>query len=212
MLPYLGVFSLGLQLGATACAVSCMPVMTPILLSSSRDKTQTLALLVEYFGAKIVAYTFIALLSFLSASALKTVINDHQIFVKIAGVFIVILGFTLLYKSLFTKKSCTSECGSSSKFGYFGIGFFSSFSFCFPVTSLVTISGSTDVLLNSLFYGLSFGFGVVLIPFLLLYFFIYKITSTFLTEFMKHKKAIEIFSQIFLLCIGISVFQGWIRL
>lgn len=212
MLTFIGIFFLGLQLGATACAISCLPIMTPIFLSGTSSNKQTVAMLLEYFSAKIVAYTLIAIISYLSGSIVKTIINNHQVFIQIAGVFIITVGVTLLYKSLFTKKSCSLGCGSSSKFGYFGIGFFSSFSFCFPVSSLVTISASTDLLINSIFYGLSFGLGVVVVPFLLLYFFIYKITSTFLTEFLQHKKSIEIFSQLFLILIGISVIEGWIKL
>jgi len=208
----IGIFVLGLQLGATTCAISCMPIMTPILLSNANNKKQTLEILLQYFSAKIVAYTFISVISFFSASIIKIVMDDHESFIKIAGIFIVTVGVTLLYKSLFTKQNCSSGCNVSSKYGYLGIGFFSSFSFCFPLVSLVTISGSTDLFVNSILYGLSFGFGVVIVPFLLLYFFIYKITSSFLTEFLEHKKAIGIFSQLFLIVIGISVIQGWIKL
>jgi cytochrome c biogenesis protein CcdA len=212
MFTFIGIFILGIQLGATTCAISCMPIMTPVLLSGTSNKKQAFEILLEYFSAKIVAYTFISIISFFSASIIKSIMNDHESFVKIAGVFIVILGITLLYKTLSTQKGCSSECNVSSKYGYLGIGFFSSFSFCFPLISLVTISGSTDLFINSILYGLFFGFGVVIVPFLLLYFFVYKITSNFLTEFLRHKKIISIFSQLFLIMIGILVVQGLIKL
>ena len=212
MLSFLGTFLLGLQLGATACAVSCMPVMTPILLANTTDKKETIEILLQYFSAKIIAYMLIAVIAFFSAAMIKSIVDNHQLFLKTAGVAIILLGLTLLYKSLKKQSSCNSTCKTTSKSGYFGIGFFSSFSFCLPLSSLIAISASSDMLLSSIFYGLFFGLGVVLVPFLLFYFFIYKITSTFLTEFLQHKKIIEIASQLFLIFIGISVINGWIKL
>ncbi len=104
MFTFIGIFILGIQLGATACAISCMPIMTPILLSGTNNKKQTLEILLQYFSAKVVAYTFIAVISFFSASVIKAIMNDHENFIKIAGICIITVGITLLYKSLFAKK------------------------------------------------------------------------------------------------------------
>lgn len=212
MLSFLGTFLLGLQLGATSCSISCMPVMTPVLLSQGDTKQQSIDILIKYFSAKVVAYISIALIAFFSASIIKVFVMNNQLFMKIAGSFIFILGAVLLYKTLFQRTACASSCSVPSNFGYMGMGFFSSFSFCLPLTSLVALCASTDNFINATFYGLAFGIGVVIVPFFLLYFFIFKITSTFLNEFMQHKKIIEISAQLFLMLIGMAVIQGWMKL
>jgi hypothetical protein len=74
---------MGLQLGATACAISCMPVMSPILLANGEDKSRTMKILVQFFGAKVVAYTLIAVLAFFGASLVKSMIENSFFFTNI---------------------------------------------------------------------------------------------------------------------------------
>jgi len=75
MIAFFTLFIIGLQLGATACAISCLPVITPILLANNNEKTQSVMVLVQYFGGKIFAYTFISSLSFFGGSVFKTILN-----------------------------------------------------------------------------------------------------------------------------------------
>jgi len=42
---FFAIFITGLQLGATACALSCLPIMTPILLGGIEDKNRALSVL-----------------------------------------------------------------------------------------------------------------------------------------------------------------------
>lgn len=201
------IFLTGLQLGATACAISCLPVMTPILLSNSEDKSVALRILFAYFGGKILAYAFISSLSFFGANLFKNLISPTIPFSKIGAIFIVVLGLFLLYKSIYQIQSCANSCQSSLGFGYFGIGFFSSFAFCLPVGMLIATSAMSSTFLVSLFYGIFFGIGVVFIPFLLFYFFIFHITSGVLSELKQYKKHIEIFSSSLLIFVGILLFM-----
>lgn len=209
---FIAIFLTGLQLGATACAISCMPVMTPILLSNSEDKRATLKILYLYFGGKILAYVCIASLSFFGANLFKNLIQPTIPFSKIGAIFIVSLGIFLLYKSMFQTKSCTTSCHSSLKFGYMGIGFFSSFAFCLPVGMLIATSAMSSTFITSVLYGISFGMGVVVVPFLLFYFLIFKITTGILVELSNYKKQIEIFSASLLIVVGVLVFFEMLKL
>lgn len=212
MMVSLAIFLTGLQLGATACAISCMPVMTPILLSNREDKSGALRILFAYFSGKILAYTFISSLSFFGANLFKNLISPTIPFSKIGAIFIVALGLFLLYKSIFQTQSCTRSCQSSLGFGYIGIGFFSSFAFCLPVGMLIATSAMSSTFFASLLYGISFGIGVVIIPFLLFYFFIFRITSGILSELKQYKKHIEIFSASILILVGVLIFFEQLKL
>jgi len=212
MLLFLAIFAMGLQLGATACAISCMPIMTPILLGSASSKQDGVSILIRYFSGKILAYTTISSVAFFGADIVKKYIQDDLIFTKIGAIVIVALGLYTLYLALFANRSCSSKCTTSSKFGFFGIGFFSSFSFCLPVGSLIATSALSGSFLISLFYGVSFGLGVVIIPFLFFYFFIFKITSTIVAELSKFKKEIEIFSALLLISFGGLIYFEVIKL
>jgi thiol:disulfide interchange protein DsbD len=212
MLLFLAIFAMGLQLGATACAISCMPIMTPILLSNASNKQDGISILMRYFSGKILAYTAISSVAFFGADIVKKYIQDDLIFTKIGAIIIVALGLYTLYVALFANRSCSSKCRASSKFGFFGIGFFSSFSFCLPVGSLIATSALSGSFLTSLLYGVSFGLGVVIIPFLFFYFFIFKITSTIVAELSKFKKEIEIFSALLLISVGGLIYFEIIKL
>lgn len=207
----LAIFFMGLQLGATACAISCLPVMTPILLLNSEDKSGSLRVLYLYFGGKILAYTFISSLSFFGGSVFKTLLNPIY-FTKLSGIFLILLGFYLLFSSFKQNKSCTSSCHPSLKYGYFGVGFLSSFSFCLPLASLITTSATASSFGSSVLFGIAFGFGVVIVPFLFFYFFIFKITTEVLSELSNYKKHIEIFSASLLIGVGVLIFLEILKL
>ncbi|MDY0195188.1 MAG: sulfite exporter TauE/SafE family protein [Sulfurovaceae bacterium] len=212
MLVFLAIFVMGLQLGATACAISCMPIMTPILLGSASSKQDGVSILIRYFSGKILAYTTISAIAFFGADIVKKYIQDDLIFTKIGAIVIVAVGLYSLYLALFANRLCSSKCTTSSKFGFLGIGFFSSFSFCLPVSSLIATSALSGSFLTSLLYGVSFGLGVVIIPFLFFYFFIFKITSTIVTELSKFKKEIQIFSALLLILVGGLIYFEVIKL
>ncbi|EQB40028.1 hypothetical protein M947_03115 [Sulfurimonas hongkongensis] len=210
---FISIFFMGLQLGATACAISCMPVMSPILLANGEDRSRTMKILVQFFGAKVVAYTLIAVLAFFGAGLVKSMI-ENSFFSQILGAFIILLGSWLFFTALRAKKSCIKGCTNSkiSTLGYLGIGFFSSFSFCAPLMSLVLLSSITTNFNTSLLYGISFGLGVVLIPFLFFYLFIFKISSSIAVQLAKYKKHIEIFASLLLIIIGFLVYYQHLKL
>jgi cytochrome c-type biogenesis protein len=212
MLIFLTIFIMGLQLGATACAISCMPIMTPILLGNASNKQDGISILIRYFSGKVLAYTTISSIAFLGANVVKKCIQNDFIVTKIGAIIIVIIGIYSLYLALFSNKSCSDKCTTTSKLGFFGIGFFSSFSFCLPVSSLVTASAMGGSFLASFLYGMAFGLGVIIIPFLFFYFFIFKITSTIIIELSKYNKEIKIFSALLLILVGGLIYFGIIRL
>ncbi|TQV61822.1 MAG: sulfite exporter TauE/SafE family protein [Sulfurovum sp.] len=209
---FFAIFITGLQLGATACALSCLPIMTPILLGGIEDKNRALSVLWRYFSGKILAYIVISMVAFFSIDLFKERFSKDISFSKVGAIFIILLAILMLYHTLYKNDSCKSSCNTSLKYGYFGVGFFSSFSFCLPVGTLIATSSLSSSLFYSFMYGLSFGLGVVIVPFLFFYFFIFQITSNILLELKSHKKHIEIFSALLLMVIGIFIFLDYFKL
>jgi len=151
-------------------------------------------------------------LPFFSINLFKEKFSKDIPFMKIGAIFIILLAILMLYDALYKNDSCKDNCSTSLKYGYFGVGFFSSFSFYLPVGTLIATSSLSQSLFDSFLYGLSFGFGVTIVPFLFFYFFIFQITSSILMELKSHKKHIEIFSALILIIIGGSVYFGYMKL
>lgn len=209
---FLAIFITGLQLGATACALSCLPIMTPILLGGIEDKNRALSVLWRYFSGKILAYISISIVAFFSINLFKEKFSKDIPFTKIGAIFIILLASLMFYNTLYKNDSCNGNCSTSLKYGYFGVGFFSSFSFCLPVGTLIATSSLSQSLFDSFLYGVSFGFGVVVVPFLFFYFFIFQITNNILVELKSHKKHIEVFSALLLIIIGGLVYFEYMKL
>lgn len=152
------------------------------------------------------------MVAFFSIDLFKERFSKDISFSKVGAIFIILLAILMLYYTLYKNDSCKSSCNTSLKYGYFGVGFFSSFSFCLPVGTLIATSSLSSSLFYSFMYGLSFGLGVVIVSFLFFYFFIFQITSNILLELKSHKKHIEIFSALLLMVIGIFIFLDYFKL
>ncbi len=72
MITIFTLFLVGFQLGATACALSCLPIVTPILISNSNyTNNKSFYILLQYFSGKLIAYTSISILAFFSSQFIK---------------------------------------------------------------------------------------------------------------------------------------------
>lgn len=209
---FLAIFFLGLQLGATACSISCMPILTPLLLLNSQSKTASLKLLYSFFISKVIAYTFISTIAFFGSILIQNITTNFNIN-KLLGLVMVLLGLIILYKLFFNTSTCKNNCSTKYSYkSYYLIGFLSSFNFCIPLISLITISSFSPSFMDSFLYGLFFGFGVVIIPFLFFYFFIFSIGSHIISIFYKYKKHIESLSAFVFILSGALIFGGFLKI
>lgn len=208
---FLSLFFLGVQLGATSCALSCLPIITPILLSAAQNKNQALQILGQYFGAKVLAYTLIGLVAYFGLALIKNALGVFPIR-TIGAIILILTALMILYDALIKEQKCQTSCHSQKYSNYFWLGFFSSFNLCLPIISLISISAMSHSFWISLSYGFIFGLGVVSIPIVFFYFFVFRITSTLLEELHTHKKTIKITSALLLMIVGVLVFFGIINL
>ena len=83
---------------------------------------------------------------------------------------------------------------------------------CAPILTLITLSANTTMLATVASYGVSFGLGAVLVPFVFYTLIVGTIVQGLLEQFKKYVKFIEIFAASLLIVTGIMVFAGKISL
>uniref|UniRef100_UPI0025D42FC3 sulfite exporter TauE/SafE family protein n=1 Tax=Sulfuricurvum sp. TaxID=2025608 RepID=UPI0025D42FC3 len=70
------LFFVALSYGATACMLTCMPLLSPILLANSATRQQSLKVLLPVSLGRISGYTALSLISYLGATMIKALISD----------------------------------------------------------------------------------------------------------------------------------------
>lgn len=217
IITLLSILALGISYGSTACMFSCMPFLTPLLVSNSKNfKTASKVVLSFSFG-RIFMYTIISIISFSSSSLIKSILKDTTSFQIILGISTITMSFYLFYKIFNVKKE---NCSTNSlfkykpknSFGYFAIGSLVSINPCIPVLTLVTFSIGASTFLEAILYGLFFGFGAVIVPYVFYTLIVSNIVRGLIEPFKEYKKHIEIFAAFMLFITGFLVIFGKINL
>ena len=211
------LFLLGLSYGSTACMFSCMPFLSPLLVSNSQNVRQSIALVLPFSLGRVVAYTLIAMLAYSSAGLIKAILQDNELFRFILGGFTLIMGVFLLYKIVKKQKnSCTATLCShrpnANPFALFGMGFLFSINPCVPLLTLVALSAHATSNVHAIQMGIFFGFGAVLVPFFFYGFFLSTLMRGLLGEFKKYAKHVEAAAALFLAAVGVALLGGQIHL
>ncbi|MFT7880223.1 MAG: sulfite exporter TauE/SafE family protein [Sulfurimonas sp.] len=219
-MEYVSLFSLfliGLSSGATVCMLSCMPFLTPLLMTHSKDLKHSAQIVLPFSLGRIFSYTMIAMTASFSSALVKNILDDNRLFQVILGTLTILMGLFLLIRTLSKRsKGCdTSHCHSQNvkgALGIFGIGVLVSLNPCAPIVTLVALSANTTMWTTAASYGIAFGLGAVLVPFVFYTFIVGTIVQGLLEQFRKYIKWIEIFAASLLMIIGMLVFAGKISL
>ena len=211
------LFLIGLSSGATACMLSCMPFLTPLLMTHSKNMKQATQIVLPFSLGRIFSYTLIAMAASMSSAFVKNILDDNTLFQLLLGTVTMFMGIFLLLRILGNRaKHChASPCHSQNvkgTLGIFGIGVLVSLNPCAPIVTLIALSANTTVWSSAACYGLSFGLGAVLVPFILYTFIVGTIVQGLIEQFRKYVKWIEVFAAGLLIVTGIMVFAGKISL
>ena len=210
---YLSLFLLGLSYGSTACMFTCMPFLSPLMLTNSSSIRSSFAVLTPFSMGRVFSYTFIAIISFYSSIWIKSIINDHSISQTILGSTTIAISLMILFNATKGSSCCsTTSKSASTKFGYFVLGFGISLNPCIPVMSLISLSINASTLYQSMGFGLIFGIGAVSASFLIFGIILSKMAKGVVEEFSKYKNIIEKLAGFMLLIVGIATFNGWLQL
>ncbi|NPA28603.1 MAG: sulfite exporter TauE/SafE family protein [Epsilonproteobacteria bacterium] len=210
------LFLMGVAYGATACTLSCSPMLMP-LLASHGDSMRVSLRLVAIFGAgRIAAYTLIAAVASVASASLTTLLRDSDLSTALTGGVMIVTALYLFYRQRpNAPKGCAAGRLDLSRFGELGtfaMGALLSLNLCAPLLALVAVASASGSPLLAAGYGLMFGLGSVLVASLFFGLFLAPIAKELLRQFAAHKRWIEAFASALLLLAGLLVMTGRLRL
>lgn len=206
------LFFVALSYGATACMLTCMPLLSPILLANSATRQQSLKVLLPVSLGRICGYTALSLISYLGATMIKALISDTILMGYLLGSVTLILAVRLWF-SLKTSSCCnTSPKAPQSVIPLFMTGVLLSLSLCAPVITMMTLSATSHSLGLAIAYGLVFGLGATLLWFLFFSVLLTAILKESLVHLSRYRKFLSHTAPILLAGVGIAIFKGWIHL
>lgn len=207
------IFIIGLSYGATACMFSCMPFLSPLLISNSNDTKQALGIILPFSLGRIFSYTLLAIIAYLSSFWVKQILDDNSLFSIILGVSTISMGLFLFYKSF----KAVSSCGHTTplikkpklnKLGFFTIGATMSVNPCAPIMALLAVAVNSSTVYNAAALGVSFGVGAVIFSIIFYGFIVSKVIKGLMVQFSSYKVWIERFAALLLIMVGVLVLNG----
>ncbi|MDD3443539.1 MAG: sulfite exporter TauE/SafE family protein [Sulfurimonas denitrificans] len=210
---FFSIFIIGLSYGATACMFSCMPFLSPLLVSNSNSTKEALGIILPFSLGRIFSYTFIAIIAYLSSAWIKEILNDNSLFGLILGISTMGMGAYLLYKSFKPSYLCGHTTSlikkpKLNKFGFFTIGATMSINPCAPIMALLAVAANSSNIYNTIGLGLFFGLGAVMFSILFYGFIVSKVIKGFMAQFSFYKLFIERAAALLLIIVGILVLNG----
>lgn len=205
------LFILGISYGSTACVLSCMPFLAPLLVPNSKDLKSASKVVLAFSLGRVFTYILISIASSSSAVLVKKAINEESYFQIALGLSTIFMSFYLFYKIFYEQKhscysfSLASKLKSKSILGYFTIGALLSLNPCVPILTLISFSANAKNYVEASLYGLFFGLGGVVVMYVFYTLIFSNILRGLIEPFKKYKKQIEIFSAFTLLITGILV-------
>lgn len=214
MLSLLSLFVVALSYGATACMLSCMPVLSPILLANSATRQQSLNVLFPITAGRITGYVFLSAVAFIGSSLIQSLIKDTILMGYLLGTLTLILAFRL-WMSVRNSASCCStstQPKSQEIITLFSTGVLLSMSLCAPVVTMMTLSAAASSLGWAVLYGLVFGLGATLLWFFFFSVVMTSILKESLVHLQSYRRVLEHLAPAILAGVGIALFNGWIHL
>jgi cytochrome c-type biogenesis protein len=210
---FLSIFIIGLSYGATACMFSCMPFLSPILVSNSNNTRDALGVILPFSLGRIVSYILIAVVAYLSSALVKKMLDDNQIFSLILGMSTIFMGAYLLYRSFNTMRTCaqTTPLIKNTRLnalGLFAIGATMSLNPCAPIMTLLAVAANSSNVYSSIGFGLFFGMGAVIFSILFYGFIVSKVIKGLIAQFSSYKLVIERVAALLLMIVGASILNG----
>lgn len=213
MLSLLSLFVVALSYGATACMLSCMPVLSPILLANSATRQQSLNVLFPITAGRITGYTLLSVATFIGSAIVQSLIKDKILMGNLLGTLTLLLALRL-WMSVRSSASCcntSTQPKSQGKVTLFSTGVLLSMSLCAPVVTMMTLSAAASSLGWAVLYGLVFGLGATLLWF----FFFSVVMTSILKEILFHlrsySRTLEYLAPAVLAGVGVALFNGWIH-
>ena len=192
---------------------SCMPFLSPLLMSNSNNTKQAMGIILPFSMGRIFSYTLLAIAAFLSSFWVKQILNDNDLFSVILGISTISMGAFLFFKSFKTSSSCGHKTPlikkpKLNKLGFFTIGATMSVNPCAPIMALLAVAVNSTTFYNAAASGLFFGIGAVIFSILFYGFIVSKVIKGLMVQFSSYKVWVERFAALVLMIVGLLVLNG----
>jgi len=209
------IFIVGLSYGSTACMFSCMPFLTPLLMSNANSTKEALGVIIPFSLGRVFSYTLLAVIAYLSSFWVKKILNDTDITSTILGLVTIGMGCFIFYGSF--KKSSTCRVKKTTikdkkRFGFFTMGAAMAINPCAPILTLVGVAINSTAVLSAFLHGIFFGLGAVLFSILFYGLIFSKLIRGLMMQFSSCKLWIDRAMALFLMILGAQVMLGNITL
>jgi len=213
----ISIFIIGLSYGATACMFSCMPFLSPLLISNSNSVKHSMGIILPFSLGRIFSYTVISIIAYFSSFTIKQFLDNNTLTNMILGIATIAMGITLLYKSYKTISSCGHNTTlvkkpTLNKLGFFTIGATMSVNPCAPIMALLGVAINSHSFYEAMLLGLFFGTGAVIFSIIFYGFILSKFIKGFLIQFSSYKIYVERFAALLLVIVGILVLNNTLKL
>lgn len=94
-LVLLSLFLVALSYGATACMLTCMPIVSPILLANGATREASLRALLPLTLGRISGYVSLALVAYTGSFFIKSLIRDTAVMGYLLGSLTLFMAFRL---------------------------------------------------------------------------------------------------------------------
>ena len=209
-MEYLSLFLIGLSYGSTACMFSCLPFLSPLLLTQNGRQGGALQVISIFSLGRVVSYSLMAVAASFGAMAIKSLLADAALSQSLLGISTLFVGGMLLYRSFGERRCCSvaGGGGATGNVGYFAMGFAITLNPCAPVISLVTLAAGSVNAADALAMGLAFGLGAVSASWALYGLFFSQIAREAVAQLSRYKTAIERIAALLLAAVGIATING----
>ena len=193
--------------------LTCMPLLSPILLANSATRQQSLRVLLPISLGRISGYIFLSLIAYLGATMVKSLISDTTLVGYLLGSVTLLLAGRLWFSLKASASCCTSSPHSQQRdIPLFITGMLLSMSLCAPVITMMTLSAASPSLAWAIVYGAVFGLGATLLWFLFFSVLLTAILKESLQHLSRYRKLLQYAAPLLLAGVGIAIFTGWIHL
>ncbi len=213
-MEYLTLFLIGLSYGSTACMFSCMPFLSPLLLTHTGGVRGALPVVTSFSMGRILSYTLIAAAASFAAAGVKAVLDDATLSQTLLGIMTLAAGGAILYRSFAPGQGCAVSCKRPSPglYGAFGIGVAMALNPCVPLLSLVALAAGSANTADALAMGIFFGLGAVAASWLFFGLFLNRVAKETLAKLPEYKTVIERIAALLLMAVGVAAINGALNL
>ena len=163
MTDVIGLFLLGSFYGTTVCSISCLPYLSPFLLTTGNGFKDGILSSFTFFIGKLVIYT--------TLGGCAAFLGNAWMFYKEMPVGY-IMGIVLIIVGLFLPFVAGGKCHKKARFmgksaSLFLLGLSTSLIPCPPLVAIFALAAKEGSIISGVSYGLSYGLGLTLSPVLI---------------------------------------------